>query len=278
MSEPGDIDGELRARLLGALDRSGFPFQLRVADEIRAGMPGRASDWEVLEEHGWQFKPRTEPDFLAGYADLALRHPALPDVHVVVECKRQEPGSLWVFLRRQPWDHTKALTVTRRLHANANRIAWVEFSAADKLAAGAAFYCAIRRPDGSKGELLEDLAATVLKACEAMAMAEPLEPGRDSKWFITVIVTNARLFLASGLEPHRIDLGTGEVPRDTKFEDVPVVALTKNLWSSASFGAHPMDELNRRRNRTVFVVNATSVYSSFLNSLERLRSRPEAAG
>src|SRR5262245_10403591 len=82
---------------LKQINRSGFPFQLRIEQEIRASHSQH--EWEVASrEHPWN-PPNNDS---SGFIDLVLSHTTFPGDRLVIECKRVKAKDSrqlqWVFL------------------------------------------------------------------------------------------------------------------------------------------------------------------------------------
>src|SRR5690242_14203321 len=87
MNTPNDT-----ARLLALVNSSGFPFQLRIAYEIRHMTPG--AGWDIIsEEHAWKDETGNE-----GFIDLVVGgNTAYDRLRMIMECKRTRNAD-WVFL------------------------------------------------------------------------------------------------------------------------------------------------------------------------------------
>jgi hypothetical protein len=84
--------------LIKLINKSGFPFQLRVEHEIQRTKSDHK--WELASrEHPWSSTTNNE---LYGYIDLVLNHSEMPGDRLVVECKRikgdDERQLQWLFL------------------------------------------------------------------------------------------------------------------------------------------------------------------------------------
>jgi hypothetical protein len=65
-----------------SINRSGFPFQLRIENDIRVS--GTEHLWTVeSSEHAW----RSADGQRSGFADLVLKHQNLSTLRIVIECK-----------------------------------------------------------------------------------------------------------------------------------------------------------------------------------------------
>ena len=77
--------------------KSGFPFQLRVEDEVRS--THSTHNWSIAtREHAWTNK-ETES---SGFIDLVLKHDHFVTYRMVIECKRVKADDQrqlkWLFL------------------------------------------------------------------------------------------------------------------------------------------------------------------------------------
>jgi len=78
-------------------NKSGFPFELRVEDEIRSTQADHR--WSVAShEHPWS-NPGTES---SGFIDIVLKHNVISTLRLVIECKRMKADDArqlrWLFL------------------------------------------------------------------------------------------------------------------------------------------------------------------------------------
>ena len=82
--------------IIKQLNRSGYPFQLRVEQEVVA----------TFQEHGWLVASREQPwsteDGGSGFIDIVLSHNHFTTCRLVLECKRIKADDQrqlsWIFL------------------------------------------------------------------------------------------------------------------------------------------------------------------------------------
>src|SRR5262245_38478462 len=86
-----------QAEVLKQVNRSGFPFQLKVEQEVLSTKQDH--HWSIASrEHAWR-----NPDLgSSGFIDLVLKHDQNPTLRFVIECKRMKADDSrqlrWVFL------------------------------------------------------------------------------------------------------------------------------------------------------------------------------------
>jgi hypothetical protein len=240
---------------LQILNTSGFPFQLRVAEEI-IRTPGRLG-WEVLaQEHYWRSREAGEfgfIDIVAGYGIVRL----------VVECKRGA-GATWLFIAKNsdpmPVNVIRSLC-TERVGGEPHVWLWSDLAVAPE--SPQASFCVVRG-QADKEPMLERLAAPLLQSVESLA-EEELSLGSPSSFgegriYIPVVVTAASLVVCR-FDPERVDPAQGTLPNSAAaFESAPFVRFRK------AFGGAPRDsqatslqEAQRENQRTVLVVQAASL-------------------
>jgi hypothetical protein len=246
---------ERNRELASIANASGFLFQLRVAHLISA----TSSGWSVLaEEHPWK-DPETGED---GFIDLVI---ARDPLRLVLECKRVSEGA-WIFLVRQG---TQASTERTRGFVTSNPTngpkagGWEEFNLLPEAPESA--FCIVRGTGEADRPLLERLAARTAAATEAFGsqelIVEPAGSYLDLKTaYIPVIVTGAELFLCN-VDPADIDLSSGRInPSKANFTKVEAVRFRKALTTNLDLTPFSnIQSVNRVAERTVFVVNATSL-------------------
>jgi hypothetical protein len=83
---------EDKQKLLRLVNSSGFPFQMRIANEIRLKHGDSFFHWTVItQEHAWRAVDGTRD----GFIDLIIRNSE--NDRMVLECKRSRDAD-WVFL------------------------------------------------------------------------------------------------------------------------------------------------------------------------------------
>jgi hypothetical protein len=88
-SRVGLVMAEEKAKLMRLVNSSGFPFQLRVADQIRRLDPICGCEL-LLQEHPWRAEDGRE-----GFIDIVIRNSEAD--RMVPECKRTRDAE-WIFL------------------------------------------------------------------------------------------------------------------------------------------------------------------------------------
>lgn len=247
--------------LLNVVNASGFPFQLRVEQEIDAKL--RFEGWEVTaREHYW----RDQGDDADGFIDLVIRR---SNVHAVLECKREREAS-WTFLRSDdnPSETTRLRLLYTLLEAGQTpRAAWKEFDVHPP--SPEATFCVVRGHSDRNPPMLERIASLVIRSTEALAIgqvriAQPSSPGKTSL-YVPVVVTTANLYLCK-VGQHQIELETGNIPADAaEFQPVPAIRFRKGLNSSLGTESTVSDlrQANLEGERSVLVVNASALVSVF---------------
>lgn len=256
---------EREKELASIANASGFLFQLRVAQLIRATSYG----WAVLvEEHPWK-DPETGED---GFIDLVIARDSL---RLVLECKRVPEGA-WIFLEREG---TPAATQRTRGFVTLNSTdgrkagAWEEFRLNPE--APEAAFCIVRGTGEKDRPLLERLAARTAAATEAFGSQELIVETSGSfldlqTAYVPVIVTGAELILCN-VDPADIDLSSGRIdPSKATFTKVDAIRFRKALTTRLDLGLfNNIESVNRAAERTVFVVNV-AILPEWLRSLRFL--------
>lgn len=249
-------------RLRGQVNRSGFQFQVRLAQEVRDG----SHNWRVIvEEHPWDDRESG----IGGFIDIVLEKPAdfgrdQPRIRMVVECKKVGDETDWVFLVP---DLKLRRGGVRLLDAYLDQQSFVvewRDKIANPLSSESAF-CVV--PKGR--QTLEKLCDTLLPSVECLAH-EGLTVDTfssaygESVFYIPVIVTNARLSICV-FHPSNVDIETGELLNGAgQFQSVPFVRFRKALSSTLQpQEVVGLNKANQAGQRTVFVVHSTNL-TSFL--------------
>jgi hypothetical protein len=237
------------------LNSSGFPFQLRVAEEIKRN-PGPRS-WRVFaEEHFWR-DAETEA---SGFIDLIA---GFGIIRWVIECKRGADVT-WQFLTRS----TDAERVTRakllctdKMGNEPNGRLWSDLQAIPDSAEAA--FCVVKG-QADKEPMLERIAANLLQSVEALADEELALPAPEGvghrRLYQPVIVTAATLSLCR-FDPTVVGLDDGKVPDSggATFQEVPFIRFRKALSGSRRSEAQDLESAQRENERTVLVIQAKSL-------------------
>ena len=237
------------------LDSSGFPFQLRVADDIRRN-PG-SNGWRVIaDEHCWRSATSGETGFIDIVASYGI-------VRWVIECKRGA-GARWLFLapRRQAETVGRSkLLWTDKMPGSDDVLAWVDLDSRPSSAESS--YCIVRG-QADKEPMLERIASSLVESVEALASEElkfskPSE-SHERRIYQPVIVTTATLLLCR-FAPSDVDLATGKLPHETaNTEAVEYVRFRKALSSELpSSDAGDLATAHEDNQRTVLIVQAKAL-------------------
>jgi hypothetical protein len=186
----------LETELFDLVNNSGFPFQMAVSEVVQKS--SRDHGWTLMTgEYPWKnAKGKGE-----GYADLVLRHVDHDAVRAVVECKRIGGDAKWGFLIPTGKANNFArMSVfwTAAWNALPARQGWMTVDIGP--GSSEASFCAIMG-DNDRRTLFERIADDLLPATEAIGLDEMhlMQPlGKDSyasRFYLPVIITNARLFV-----------------------------------------------------------------------------------
>lgn len=267
--------------VLKQINRSGFPFQLRVMDHIR----------QTNAQHGWEIQSYEHPwgnpeSGNSGFIDIVLEHRQLRTARLVVECKRVKADDKrqlrWVFLIPEKTPVPTSITSCFELEGRGRRsesgvISWNDLRIWDtvrfKPESYESGFCSLSGDDVGRTPLLEKLAVELLDSVEGLAEEEVRvnrsAEGTHLRLFVfPVVVTNAELFMCS-FDPSLIELGDGTLSiDDVEMKSVPFIRFRKSLNTSFPTGTfNDLGAANRARERTVFIVNASRI-GEFLNNWE----------
>jgi hypothetical protein len=261
--------------------RSGFPFQLRVDEEVRS--THKAHGWSVASrEHPW-----VHPESGAsGFIDIVLRHDHFSTFRMVIECKRMKADDArqlrWIFLEpdksAQPTNISSCLQVVGSNNYSQEQQIWEDVRLWDNVRSTPASlessFCILPNDEQRRQPILESLAAEVLESIEGLAQEE-VNIARSQRgsnhlrlFIFPVIVTNAEIVVCR-FDPKQISVETGLLDKSgTEFETVPFVRFRKSLATQFPAGSfHDLAEASRARERTIFVANAASL-SQLLSNWE----------
>ncbi|HEY3366271.1 MAG TPA: hypothetical protein VGK74_14550 [Symbiobacteriaceae bacterium] len=259
--------------VLKQLNRSGFPFQLRVEEEVRGSMPRH--HWSVASrEHPW-----TNPETgAAGFADLVLGHEVNVTFRLVIECKRMKADDerqlRWLFLLPGEAGQSTNIASCLEVEGAARDVEWRDIRIWDDVLVTPASleseFCILPNDEQRKQSILESLAAELLESVEGLAQEEVRVAqssggnGHVRRLVFPVIVTNAEIMACSFL-PQDISIRHGTLDLDhASVTSVPFIRFRKSLESNFPEGRfHDLKGAQRARQRTVFVVNAEAM-SEFL--------------
>jgi hypothetical protein len=267
---------------LRQVNRSGFPFQLKVEHDVRA--TENMHHWSVASrEHAW--------DDLAGnsgFIDLVLKHKQFSTFRLITECKRVKGDDArqlqWLFLV----EHAKSDFVFRssavEVEADLGARLWDDVQLTP--ASLESQFCVLHG-DEPRRPLLESLAKGLLDATEGLAQEEinieqsirateeRERPLHVRLFLFPLIVTNAKIAVCR-FEPSRVDLTRGVLEQhDAEIFDVPMIRFRKSLATKFPEGVFfHLEAANKARERTVLVVNADHLTDILQNwQVERLPGR-----
>jgi hypothetical protein len=252
------------------VNTSGFPLQLRVAEEIR-GMDHGA--WSVVaEEHPWHDADTRDE----GFIDLVVSQSSNHDLHrMVIECKRTRDAD-WVFLLPDrsndgQGSHVRCMwisTYPQNLREGTDlRSGYHDFYIAPESYISP--FCIVRGTGEGQRPMLENLCARLLTSLESFAREELnlfLSRNRtERRYYVPMIVTNARLTVCR-FNLGSVSLDAGEVPGGV-FEEVSYIRFIKSLTTRISEDPriNTIAAANRDRHRTVLVVQSAHL-TEFLNA------------
>ncbi len=249
---------------LKQINRSGFPFQLKVEHDIRA--TEGTHHWSVAtREHAW------DTDGKSGFIDLVLKHKQVSTFRLVIECKRVKADDArqlqWLFLVEQAKSDFVGTASSFEVEADIGARIWD-----DVLVSPASLesqFCVLQGDDPRRSSLLEAIARDLLEAMEGLAQQEinveqsirnneEVEPGLHVQLFLfPVIVTNAKIVVCR-FDPSRVTLEKGMLEEnDADIFEVPMIRFRKSLATEFPEGLfYGLDAANKKRERTVLVVNA----------------------
>jgi len=239
--------------LLNLVNASGFLFQLRVEQEIKAMEAFRSGNLELIaREHRW-----VDPvDGTEGFIDVILKSGI---GHMVVECKRVTDAT-WVFLIPDGRDGMlRARLLWTSLTQDGAKIAeWHDFSLTPP--SPEATFCIVRGQGERDTPMLERVSSLLLRSLESLANEEINRQAQTTRQqlsiYYPIIITNATLQVCR-FNASSVDTSTGRLD-DAAFEEVPFVRFRKNLSSTlTSRGSQfTLQTVNLENERTVFVINA----------------------
>jgi len=273
--QPPAPAGETRDHAVSVLNASGFLFQLRVEEEVKAGSTRHA--WAVAaREHPW-YHEKTEH---SGFADMILADGGRG--RLVVECKRSRQAH-WYFIvradaqaiiRRTPlyWVHD----VRDQGLAKGVRLGWGSIQVIPTTFESA--FCIVRGSGENDQPVLERIGSSLLNCVEAVAREEVLHQrgtgAIDQLVYAPLIVTNATLHVVHCDLPS-VSLTTGDI-ETAKTTEVPYLRFRKALSHRFAWPSRvaTLREIAESRQRTLFVVNAASL-TDFLSKYQEARGAEE---
>lgn len=262
--------------------KSGFPFQLRVEDEVRSTRS--THNWSIAtREHPWTNK-ETES---SGFIDLVLSPDLFVTYRMVIECKRVKADDRrqlqWLFLvpegEKQEAQVASCLEVGGTTTINARigetdlsetgwdhvRI-WENVNILPKSFESS--ICVLPSDDSKSQPILERLASAVIDSVEGLGQEEIKIHQSKSHvvrllvFLFPVIVTNAEISICS-FNPNNVSILDGTIDASaTTIMTVPFIRFRKSLATTFPEGTFSnLKEANEARELTVFVVNASALPS-----------------
>lgn len=242
------------------VNASGFPFQLRVAEEVRR--TAAQHNWRVTSrEHAWLEEPAGKEHFL----DLILQRGS---DYLAVECKRLRTDP-WIFLVPEPATEqqgVRAYWVGKTMTGHLLRSWWDFFGMPASLQAE---FCVVSK----KGEQdhhqltpqltqVETLGRLVTRAAESVGNLllgiNALEPGGRAT-IVPVVVTTAKLCTCSVQAGAGISLSTGTLAKPANFAETPYIRFRKSFTQRTTTPyakLRSIADVDKDRERTVLVVNS----------------------
>jgi hypothetical protein len=258
------MNESLRKRLRKAVDKSGFPLQLKLEKiiyEIKNWtVSGREVYWELNGHNG----------FIDTVYDLWLS-----SKKIITEVKKTSGGE-WIFLVEKKANKNAHSTINlssyRPTLTDKFNNEWNE-TAIDHHTKRSAF-CIVSGQD-ENNPMLERLCTNLLMATEAFAKKHIQKDSvknsnHHSVSYYPVIVTNTPMYQCI-YKPTKVNLSTGELTEEPEFEEIKSIAFQKPFWSAIENGSgnnYSSDYmLNQAQDRTVFIVHTTAV-AKFLADLD----------
>lgn len=255
-----------------AVNASGFPFQMAVADLVQRTRT-QAQCSVLFTEHSWT--DRTGQ--YCGFIDLVVASDVKPYIFII-ECKRHA-GS-WAFLKKSEGRnvggrrHAKLFAHdVDRMKGRVCQSGWVD-APLDPDSIESSF-CVVYRQDKDK-PMLERLGAELVQATECFAREDDfrvLETKHSECLYVPVIVTNVKLVVAE-FAPEAVDVETGKLKdaADVNEYEVPFVRFRKQLSflkpdDDRKIFENNLYRLDYAKERTVFVVQAKHLHD-FLAKFE----------
>ncbi len=238
--------------LVQQLNSSGFPFQLRVEQEISRS--ASKSGWQIItREHHWEHPASGR----SGYIDIVAGYGM---VRLVIECKRAAESS-WLFL--VPDSNIKEMTRVRSFctvfagQGSFQGYDWCDLNASPQ--SHESMFC-IAQGQSAKEPMLERMAGELIQSVEALAFEEARLAAEISsanrRIYLPAVVTaaelNVCLFTSSSVSVERGRLETADFTR------VPHLRFRKGMAQNLSTKNRGSDlgEANLRKERSLFVIQA----------------------
>ena len=258
------MNNKTEDRLRKAIDRSGFPFQLKlenvISDLQNWVIEGREIYWEI--------------EGYSGFIDTVYGS-NLINKKIVTEAKKTSGGE-WAFLvdkNSKSEAHTSiSLIASIDNWEHKTSINWQE-STTEHFTVRSAFCILIGQNEDNP--MLERLCTNLLMATEAFAIRDLKEREvrgkiQENRHYIPVIITNTPLYICM-YDSDEVDLVSGLLTEKPEFKKVDSVAFQKPFWSSIDtqmINNHTSRfRYNKAQDRTVFIVNSEG-FSKFLKDID----------
>ncbi len=152
---------------LKQFNKSGFPFQLKVENAVRA--TEQIHHWSVANrEHPWATEAKS------GFIDLVLKHNQFSTFRMVVECKRLKADDArqlqWLFLIPDLTSPQAAKASCLEVESNINALIWDDVRVWPT--SYESEFCILQGDDPKRQPLLETLAKDLLEQTEGLAQEE----------------------------------------------------------------------------------------------------------
>jgi len=273
---PMDVDVTLKQ-----VNKSGFPFQLKIVREITNSK--NEHGWLVSStEHPWTSKDKEA----SGYIDIVLSHQRIPTARMVVECKRIRSNDgrqlRWVFLANEDSPQSTGTASCFEVEGRGERVGsgsyeWRDIRIWDNVFLNPRSYesqfCILSADEPQRQPLLERLASEVLESIEGIAEEEARmirsQKGNRLRLFIfPTIVTNAELSICR-FDSNNVNIEDGTLTAESvALTTVPFVRFRKSVGTDFPNGEfYGLNDANKARERTVFIVNSSRI-SEFLTGWE----------
>ena len=249
---------------LKQINRSGFPFQLKVEHDIRA--TEEIHNWSVASrEHAWN-----NADGDSGFIDIVLKHKQVSTFRLVIECKRVKADDArqlqWLFLIEESKCDVTGIASSFEVEADIGARIW-DNVLLRPLSLESQF--CVLHGDEPRRPLLENLPKELLVATEGLAqeevnLAHSILQTEDRErplylrlFLFPMIITNAKIAVCR-FDPSRVTLANGTLQdTDADIFEVPMIRFRKSLETEFPKGAYyHLEAANRARDRTVLIVNA----------------------
>lgn len=248
---------------LDQVNRSGFPFQIAVEDEINLMRNMREPWLTVGTEVPWQ----------EGFIDIVVRrHEAI----AILECKRVEPHD-WIFLVPQSAEKTIRVSWNffdaRTVEPGKPGLYLGEFTMASH--SYEASLCALNK-NKTSNLTLEKLCQELMRASQGIADFPALKRETEIEILIPILVTTARL-LVCRYNARQVDPLDGIIHKGSaEFEEVPYIRFRKAfelLMEAKPDTQMSLRQLAAQHQQTVFVCNGAHIKRLLLDLQKKITLR-----